>query len=387
MNYLLPVISIASIYAFRMLGLFMILPVFATLASQYTGSSPALIGSALGAYGLTQALLQMPFGVLSDRIGRKTVIALGLLLFAIGSAIAALATDIHTVIIGRALQGAGAIGSTLLAFVADVTSPEKRNQAMAIIGASIGGSFAIAMVLGPLLSDWIGLSGLFWVTSVLAGVGLVSLFTIVPSPKAQTEQLGSTFKQIKKVLTSTDLLRLNYGIFAQHAILTASFVVIPKLLSHVSSANQWKLYCSIMFIAFLGILKLNLFKRADHQKISLVALLFILLSQIALFLQTFSTVLLVGFLFVFFFGFTILEVALPSQVSKTAPSNSRGTAMGVYSSCQFLGIFFGGSIAGLLHHHFGVQSVFALTTLLALSWMIFSHSGIAYLKQVNTIDG
>lgn len=389
MNYILPVVSIASIYAFRMLGLFMILPVFAILAQHYQHADASLIGIALGIYGLTQAILQMPFGILSDHLGRKPVIISGLILFVLGSILAATAVSIHMVILGRALQGAGAIGSTLLALVADVTPDNKRPQAMAIIGASIGGSVAIALVIGPLISAWAGLSGIFWTTAGLAFTGIIAVITIVPTPTTTTQNLGSFTKHFKTILTNTSLLSLNYAIFAQHAILTACFVVLPKSFSTISLHDQWKLYFAMVIIAFIGIWKFNLFKHCDNPKSYRLSVLSILLSQAAFMVLPNSLFIMIPLLFIFFFGFTLLEIMLPALISKTAPTHGRGTAMGIYSSCQFLGIFFGGAVGGILQQHLGIFSVFTMTVLLASSWLLITYlplSGIANLKQDNTIQ-
>ena len=366
----------------------MILPVFAILAQQYQYASPALIGTALGAYGLTQAILQMPFGILSDRFGRKTIILSGLIIFALGSIIAASATNIYTVILGRALQGAGAIGSALLALVADVSPEDKRAQAMAIVGASIGGSVAIALVTGPIISAWSGLSGIFWVTAALACLGILAVLTIVPTPVTSTQRLESFTKHFKNIIKNRDLIKLNYAIFAQHAILMACFVVIPKILSTISPQNQWKLYLAMVFVAFVGMWVFKLYKRYYNKNIYRFSVLSILLTQTGFMLLPHTLAIIIPLLFIFFFGFTVLEIILPSLASKIAPANGRGTAMGIYSSCQFLGIFFGGSVGGILQQHFGINSVFAMTALLSMSWLVISYlplSGIANLKQDNTI--
>ncbi len=381
MNYLVPTLSIASIYAFRMLGLFMILPVFAILGHQYQDATPSLIGAALGAYGLTQALLQMPFGILSDRFGRKSIIIVGLIIFALGSLIAASATSIYTVIIGRAIQGAGAIGSTLLALVTDLTPEDKRAQAMAIIGASIGGSVAIALVSGPIISSWAGLSGIFWVTAGLASLGIFAVLTILPTPTKVPQKLESFTKHFKSILSNPKLIPLNYAIFAQHAILTASFVVLPKIFSTISLHDQWKLYFAMVLVAFMGIWKFKLYNYKH-------SILSIFITQAAFMLLPHSLFIMIPLLFIFFFGFTLLEIILPSEISKTAPANGRGTAMGIYSSCQFLGIFFGGAVGGIVQQHFGISSVFVMTALLAGSWLVISYLpiyGIANLQQDNTI--
>ncbi len=250
-------LSLASIFALRMLGLFMIYPVFSVYAEHLRGVTPTTIGLALGAYGLTQALLQIPFGMLSDRVGRKPIIATGLLIFAIGSVVAALSGSIYGVILGRILQGGGAVGSTILAMTADLTREEHRTKAMALVGMTIGLSFAVALVLGPVLTTWIGVPGIFWLTSVLALGGIGVLYLSVPQPARQrlhrdTEAVPALFK---RVLTDGQLLRLDFGIMALHGILTASFVALPLALrdaAGLDTQHQWYLYLPVLVVAVVA---------------------------------------------------------------------------------------------------------------------------------------
>ena len=369
------VFSLASIFAIRMLGLFMILPVFSLYAKQLAGATPTLIGIALGIYGLSQALLQIPYGMLSDRFGRKPLITLGLLVFICGSIVAALSHHIVGVIIGRALQGAGAIGSTIMALVADLTREEKRTQAMATIGLTIGISFAVAMVLGPTLNHYIHVSGIFWFTAVLGGLAIVVLHTIVPNPTQFRRQRDTATipSQMCKIASHPELLRLDFGIFCQHAILTATFVVMPVVLTEhagLAPAIQWRFYLPILVLSFLTMVPFIILaeKKRLMKPVFISAIGIILLAQLmlAFVFQHFTLLLLASFLF--FASFNLLEASLPSLVSKFAPVGSKGTALGIYSSSQFLGIFVGGSLAGWLYGQHSIQGVFLFCALLGLLW-------------------
>jgi MFS family permease len=371
--------SMAGIYALRMLGLFMILPVFALYAEELDGATPALAGLAIGIYGLTQALLQIPFGLASDRIGRKPVIIFGLLIFAVGSVVAATADSMIMVIVGRALQGAGAIAAAVMALTADLIREEHRVKAMAIIGMSIGVAFALAMVLGPLLNSWIGVPGIFWLTAALAigGVGVVVL--IVPNPvvsrlRRDTETVPADFSS---VLRDAQLLRLDVGIFSLHLILTASFVVLPLALRDVSglAADQhWKLYLPALVLSLPMAIPFIL-QAEKHRRMKQVfvgAILVIVLMQAAL-SQFHADAVVIGLLlFVFYTAFNLLEAILPSLIAKMAPPDRKGTAMGVYSSSQFFGAFVGGAVGGWVHGQFGLGAVFLLCSAVALTWLVFA---------------
>ncbi len=373
------VLSLAAIFSFRMLGLFMILPVFTLYANQLHGATPWLIGITLGVYGLTQALLQIPFGMCSDRFGRKPIITLGLVLFGIGSVVAAMSHSIAGVMIGRALQGGGAIGSTLIAMIADVTREDKRTQAMATIGITIGVSFSIAMVLGPVLNQWIHVNGIFALTALLAVGGLLILHTVVPTPQKLLRHTDSqpVPELFKEVLTNSQLLRLDIGIFIQHAILTATFIVIPVALfqgGHIPEARQWMVYLPVLLISFCIMVPMIIIaeKKRRMKPIFLISIALLMLAQALLALLHHSAWLMGLSLLIFFTGFNVLEASLPSLISKIAPAGSKGTAMGVYSSSQFLGIFFGGMIGGWLYgqHHF--SAVFWGCAALALVWLVIA---------------
>ena len=370
-------LSLAGIFAVRMLGLFMVLPVLSLYAHQLRGATPVLIGLAMGSYGLTQACLQLPFGILSDKIGRKSVITAGLVLFILGSIVCAMSHSIQGIIIGRALQGAGAIGATIIALIADLTREETRTKAMAVVGTTIGLSFAIAMVLGPTLNAIIGVAGIFWLTAVLGTVAIVILFAVVPKPShlAFHRDAQALPALLLKNITNCELLRLDFGIFSLHAILTALFVVLPVLLQHVAHLpvhRQWLLYLPVLVLAFITMVPLIIIaeKKRRMKSVFIYAILTIGLSQIALWQWHTHYVSLALCLYAFFTAFILLEASLPSLISKIAPAGSKGTAMGIYSSAQFLGIFVGGSVAGILYGYHHVNSVFLITGLLAIIWLI-----------------
>lgn len=366
------VITLALIMAFRMLGLFIILPVFTLYAHQLSGATPERIGFALGIYGLTQACLQIPFGSWSDKIGRKPIITLGLFLFALGSVIAAITHTIFGMIIARALQGAGAIGSTLLATISDVTRDEFRSKAMAIVGLTIGFAFTLAMILGPILNAWIHLSGIFWFTAVLAIVGIILLFTAIPAlPNIIHQNKKGRFKAI---FTNQSLLQLDFGVFSLHAILTAMFIAIPIVLAHVVQLTEYEqmgLYLAVLIIAFFCAILFIVYSERKRQLQFIFKAAIVVLTLTQLLLLFFHTILFViaAALLVFFCAFTLLEASLPSLVSKIAPIKNKGAAMGIYSSAQFLGIFVGGALGGLIYAHFQIPGIFLFCAALSLLWL------------------
>lgn len=372
---------LASIYASRMLGLFMILPVFSLYANDLQGATPALMGLTLGVYGLMQAIFQIPFGMSSDRVGRKPILILGLLLFLIGSVVAAESHHIYGVMLGRALQGAGAIGSTLIALLADSTAEENRLKAMSLIGMSIGFSFILAMVLGPIVARFVGLAGIFWLIACLALFGLVVICFVIPIPAHHFLHRDSQpiLGEFKKVLMMPELLRLNFGIFCLHAVLMALFIALPITLVqqlHFALENQWKLYLPVLFMACLLMFPVVIISEAKRLMkpcfIGAIALLTSILFALA-FLN--HHLLVIAILLCFFFAaFTFLEASLPSLISKIAPIASKGTAMGFYSTAQFLGVFCGAGLGGMIFGAFGLQYLLMAASLLAVLWLMLALS-------------
>ncbi len=369
--------ALAAVFSVRLLGLFMIYPVFAAYAGTLAGATPYLIGEALGIYGLTQGLLQIPFGLLSDRIGRKIMIVAGLVLFGIGSAVAAISTSIDGVIVGRALQGAGAVGSVILALVADLTSEESRTAAMAMVGITIGASFLVALLAGPVVANFIGVSGIFWLMVGLAALGIAITEFVVPlaqriSVHRDAEAVPAL---LGAVLRNRELLRLDLGIFTLHATLTASFLVVPDLLRTtlgVAVHDQWVVYLPVLLVSVAAmvpaIIVAEKYRRMKGVFVGAVAALVI--SQVMLYFGAGNLFALLMALVVFFSAFNVMEASLPSLISKVAPAEVKGTAMGVYSSLQFLGIFIGGIIGGMAHQRGGNAGVFGLTTALAAIWLL-----------------
>ena len=369
--------SLASIYAFRMLGLFMILPIFSLYINDFKGATPAAMGLALGVYGLTQGLLQIPFGLCSDRIGRKPVIIFGLILFIIGSIVAARAHSINMLILGRAIQGAGAIGSTLTALLADNTAEEHRLKAMSVLGMTIGLSFILALIVGPILNSWVGLSGIFWFTALLACIGIFVVLFLVPTPNHLFIQRDNeaVLGQFKKILMMSELLRLDLGIFCLHAILTALFVAVPIILvEHLDLAanHQWMIYLPVLLISFAVMLPFIIIaeKKRLMKPIFVGAIALLTFSEVLLGLFHHNLWVMGLILVLFFAAFTFLESSLPSLIAKIAPAGNKGTAMGIYSSAQFLGILAGGSLSGLVFSHFGFSSIFILCAILGLIWLL-----------------
>jgi MFS family permease len=369
--------SLAAVFSVRLLGLFMIYPVFAAYADTLPGSNPYLIGEALGIYGLTQGLLQIPFGLLSDKFGRKRMIVIGLLLFALGSAVAAYSTSMAGVIVGRALQGTGAVGAVILAMVADLTSEKSRTKAMAVVGITIGASFLIALVAGPIAASLIGVPGIFWLMVVLAALGIAVTLFVVPTPKRESlhrdaETVPAFFGS---VLRNPALLKLNLGIFVLHAILTASFLVVPGLLRstlNVAPNNDWMIYLPVLLVSVVvmgGAIGLG-DRRGKSEMVFIYAIMALAFGNAMLLYGSGDAVMLIAALIVFFSAFNILEANLPSLVSQAAPARAKGTALGVYSSLQFLGIFAGGALGGFINQSGGATGVFAFTMTLALIWLL-----------------
>lgn len=369
--------GLSGIFALRMLGLFMILPVFSLTANQYSGATPILIGIAIGAYGLTQALLQIPFGMLSDRIGRKRVITIGLLLFAVGSIVAATADSIYMVIVGRLLQGSGAIAAAIMALTADLTRDEHRTKAMASIGISIGLSFSIALASGAALEHWIGLSGIFWATAALSLVGIIVLHLWVPTPKriVNHRDLEPVPQQFMNVFQNADIMRMVFSIMLLHSLLTISFFALPiALYEHAGLAkSQHALaYLPILILAFISMVPFIIIAE-KYRKMKPVFIGAIITLGIAELGWSVLSTSLAGMLFclwLFFTAFNILEASLPSLMSKLSPLANKGTAMGVYSSAQFIGAFIGGASGGLIYSKLGLSGVFVAAAILTFIWVL-----------------
>ncbi|WP_282348607.1 MFS transporter [Pseudomonas sp. PS01301] len=368
--------GLALVFAFRMLGMFMVLPVLATYGMDLAGATPALIGLAIGAYGLTQAFLQIPFGVISDRIGRRPVIYGGLVIFAIGSVVAAQADSIWGVIAGRILQGAGAISAAVMALLSDLTREQNRTKAMAMIGMSIGVSFAVAMVVGPLLTRAFGLHGLFLATGVLALVGIVLVAFVVPKATAHTRhrESGVARGEMLATLKHPDLLRLDLGIFVLHSILMASFVALPLALverAGLPKEQHWWVYLTALVVSFFAMIPFIIYgeKKRKMKRVLLGAVATLMLVE--LFFWAFGDglkALVIGTV-VFFTAFNLLEASLPSLISKVSPAGGKGTAMGVYSTSQFMGSAMGGILGGWLFQHGGLGVVFIGCAALCALWL------------------
>ncbi len=370
--------SLALLYAFRMLGLFMVLPLLALYAAEMPGATALTIGLALGVYGLTQAFLQIPLGWLSDRIGRKPVIVGGLVVFALGSALAALADSVTGVIAGRALQGAGAIASTVLALVADLTRDEQRTKAMALVGISIGASFAIALVLGPVVAGFGGLVAVFWFTACLAMVGIAIVTLAVPTPEigARHEEVGARSGLILRSVRDPALARLNIGVFTLHFVLMALFLLVPGFLQDIAGidrAAHWQVYLPALLLSLLGMVPLmTLAERGGRLRevfLFAVVLLFVAVATLA---TASTSVQIYVALWLFFVGFNYLEATLPSLVSKTVFAGGKGTALGVYSTSQFLGAFAGGAAGGWLLQYQGQSALFGVCLALTALWWLLA---------------
>ncbi|MFO1391939.1 MAG: MFS transporter [Agitococcus sp.] len=388
---------LASIFALRMLGLFMIIPVFALYGRELEGATPTLIGLAIGIYGLAQALLQIPVGLWADRVNRKLLIIIGLILFAVGGAVAALSHSIWGVILGRAIQGAGAISAVVMALLADLTREEQRTKAMSTIGMSIGMSFAVAFIIGPLVAGHFGLSGLFWATSVMAILGLC-LLHLVPQPIVILKQHNDSYwQQFKQSLFHAELARLNAGIFILHLVMTASFVLLPHLLidyAHLPASQHGWVYLPIVLGGFIAAVPAIIIaeKRRKIKQVFVFGIGLMTLSLLVLAREyQYYWGLLLG-ISLFFVAFNLLEALLPSLLSKIAPAGTKATAMGIYSSSQFLGAFFGGVCGGMLWAKQDVSLAYICLALLTMLWVIlalfmrqprFLHSMMLHIPQHN----
>lgn len=370
-------LSLASVLFLRMLGLFLILPVFTLYARTLTDSTPTLVGLAFGIYGLTQASLQIPFGMLSDKLGRKPVIFAGLLIFIAGSLIASQSDSIWIMILGRALQGAGAISAALMALAADLTREQQRTKAMALIGISIGFAFSLAFVAGPLLDALIGVSGIFIFSAILAVLAMLVLYFLVPTPQISSFHSDAevSLAMLGNVLRDHRLLKLNLGIFILHAVLMANFIVVPTAIQDyagLASAHHWQIYLPVLFASVIFMAPAIII--GERAQISgaffKVAVLILVISQMGYFYWHSTLMALAVMLLVFFTAFNYLEASLPSLISTMTSKNSKGTALGVYASSQFIGTFTGGLIGGIIHEHFGLSAVFIFGGIMTLIWFL-----------------
>ena len=369
-------LSLALVFFLRMLPLFMVLPVLSLSEDSYTHATPQLLGLALGVYGITQAGLQIPFGALSDRWGRKPMIVLGLIIFGVGSLIAATADSVYGLIIGRLLQGAGAVAAAIMALAADLTNEESRTKAMACIGVSIGAAFCLAFILGPILYTYIGIKGLFYLSACFSILAIIMLLIIVPNPEKKSQNINPfNLEVIKSVFVNPTLIKLDISIFSSHLILMANFVVIPITLRdsmHLAPITHWQVYLSAIFLSLFIMVPCIIFgERLNKEKLFLIlSIILIMFSQIGLALFALDLNFFVIFLVLFFGPFNYLEALLPSEVSKTTLEHTKGTALGVYSTSQFIGIFIGGLAGGFFCQQFGLISVHLFCLFITIFWLL-----------------
>jgi len=371
-------VSLASLFALRMLGLFLILPVFAVHARSLPGGDDAtLIGLALGIYGLTQAALQIPFGAASDRFGRKPVIVFGLLVFAAGSFVAAATDNLVVTIVGRAIQGAGAISAAVTALIADSTRDSQRTKAMAMVGASIGLTFSLSLVVAPLLYEAVGMGGIFAATGLLALAAIAVIALVTPAAPLAAAAAQAARTPFARIALDADLLRLNFGIFTLHAAQMAMFVVLPTWLADrggIALGDHWKLYLPVVLLSFaLMVPPLLWSERVGRlRRLFLAAVALLLAVQVLLSLQPGGLVPLALLLLAFFVGFNILEASLPSMVSQLAPPEAKGTALGIYNTTQSLGLFFGGLLGGWVQQTWSKPAVFEVCAVLMALWLLIA---------------
>jgi MFS family permease len=365
-------LKVSLVMATRMLGLFMLFPVMSVYADDYSNTTPLLIGLAIGVYGLTQACLQIPFGYLSDRFGRKPMLLVGLSIFLLGSIVAASTDDILFVVIGRALQGGGAISAVLMAFLADFVSEENRAKANAFVGFQIGLAFMLSLLIGPIIASSAGMSGLFW---VIAGLSVVAVFIVFTFPTVKPISYYKLSLSAFKEIASPQLIRLDFSIFSLHLILACGFIVMPLLLIEnniIAIENNWQLYLPAIIISFVGMVPL-IIASEKYKKTKLTLLLSIgllIISQVLFFSLELSMGIFLILLSLFFIAFNAVEAILPSLLSRTAGASKRGLAMGVFSTSQFFGTFIGGAIGGLIYDIFDLNSVFLLTIFMAIIWWL-----------------
>jgi len=365
-------LKISLVMAVRMLGLFMLFPVMSVYAGDYESATPFLVGMAIGIYGLTQAIFQIPFGYLSDRFGRKPILIVGLLIFLLGSVMAANTSNIIVVVIGRAFQGGGAISAVLMAFLADSVSEENRTKANAFVGFQIGVAFMLSLLIGPIIASRIGLSGLFWVIALLSVIAMLIVFSLKQTKPIAYYKLS--FEAFKETFTK-ELLALDFSIFSLHLILAAGFIVMPLLIIEnqiVSMIDNWRLYLPAVLLSFLGMLPLIVisekFKKTKY--ILLISILLLIASQFIFYCLNLNFKVFLFTLTLFFVSFNTVEALLPSLLSRTVSSSKRGLAMGIFSTSQFIGTFIGGVIGGFIYDIYDLNSVFLFTIFVAIIWWL-----------------
>ena len=374
-------LSLAGIFALRMLGLFLVLPVFALEAARLPGGNdPALVGLAMGIYGLTQAVMQVPLGLASDRVGRKKIIVIGLIVFALGSVVAALAGSVQMLIVGRAIQGAGAVSAAVTALLADLTRDEVRTKGMALVGVSIAAMFALSLMAAPPLAGAIGLSGLFWLTTVLALAGIV--LVLVTTPPEPTQHADAPRGRLADVWRHPHLWRLDLGVFVLHAVQMAMWVVVPALLvqAGLSKAEHWRLYLPAVLASFVFMGGLFSLERRGHLRAVLrggiALLLLVQLALLALAPRTPGLWTLGVVMFFFFMAFNLIEASQPSLISRLAPAQARGAALGIYNTLQSLGLFAGGALGGWLLKAGGSATVLTATSALVATWLVLGWAQV-----------
>lgn len=370
--------GLGTVFSLRMLGMFMVLPVLTTYGMKLSGASETLIGIAIGIYGLAQAVFQIPFGLLSDRVGRKPLIIFGLVIFCIGSIVAASTESIWGVIIGRALQGSGAIAAAVMALLSDLTREQNRTKAMAFIGISFGITFAIAMVLGPIITHAWGLHALFWAIAVLTILGIIITVAVVPSPA--THILNRESSMVKgsfgKVMGNAKLLKLNFGILCLHVLLMSSFVVLPQVMEHAGypPGDHWRVYLITMLTSFVAVIPVIVYaeKKRHMKQVFMGCVVMLLLAEIVLWAAGLHLWAVIAGIQLFFLAFNVMEAILPSLISKESPAGYKGTAMGLYSTSQFIGVAIGGSLGGYVYGHAGAGAVFLVCAVIAVVWLLVS---------------
>lgn len=372
--------GLGTVFSLRMLGMFMVLPVLTTYGMKLSGASETLIGIAIGIYGLAQAVFQIPFGLLSDRVGRKPLIVFGLVIFCIGSIVAASTESIWGVIIGRALQGSGAIAAAVMALLSDLTREQNRTKAMAFIGISFGITFAIAMVLGPIITHAWGLHALFWAIAALTILGIIITVAVVPSPA--THILNRESSMVKgsfgKVMGNPKLLKLNFGILCLHVLLMSSFVVLPQVMEHAGfpPSEHWRVYLITMLTSFVAVIPVIIYaeKKRHMKQVFMGCVVVLLLAEVVLWAAGLHLWAVIAGIQLFFLAFNVMEAILPSLISKESPAGYKGTAMGLYSTSQFIGVAIGGSLGGYVYGHAGAGAVFLVCAAIAVVWLLVSST-------------